>query len=223
MLQRLFAVLGLAAALGACDAGGTIGAALEGTFGGAYDYAALAPPVAVAPDRSVAVTVIDQRPYVVNGDESPRFVGTMYGRLRDTVDVDTASGRPLADLVGEAVARALGRQGAEATAVPAARDASEAEALAALQATGADRLLVIRIEEWRTDAAVRVEARWHLEAAVHDGAGELLGRRLTRGTEALGATRIADEDMGPLAVAELGRRLARIIDDPAIAGALEGA
>ncbi len=223
MLQRLLPVLGFVAALGACDAGGTIDAALEGTFSGAYDYAALAPPISVSPDRSVAVAVIDQRPYVVNGEESDRFAGTMYGRFRDTVDVKTASGRPLADVVAEAVARTLGRQGAETAAVPVDRGATMAEALGALRGTGAERLIVIRMEEWRTDTAVRMEARWNLEAAVHDRAGELLGRRLTRGAEALGATRIADEDVGPLAVADLGRRLARLLDDPAIADALEGA
>lgn len=223
MLERLFPALGLVAALGACGAGGTIDSALEGAFGGRYDYAALALPVTVAPAGSVAVTVIDQRPDVVNGDESAAHVGTMYGRYRDTVDVETASGRPLAALAGEAIARALGRQGAAVTAVPVAEGATEAEALAALRATGAGRLVVLRIEEWQTNATVRVQARWHLEATVHDGAGALLGRRLSQGVEAIGATRIAEEDVGTLAVADFARRLARLMDDPAIAGPLEEA
>ena len=223
MLQRLCLTVGLLAALGSCGAGDTLDAAIGTSFGGSYDYSALRPGLAVAPDRSVAVTVIDQRAYVVNGEEGPGFVGTMLGRYRNPVPADTASGRPLAAVVTDALAEALARAGApEATGVTVADGTAEAEALSALGATGAERLLVVRLHEWRTDAKMRVTARWHLEATVHDRSGRVLGRRSTRGAETI-ATAGFDETGEAVAVADLAERLSRLINDPAIAGALGAA
>lgn len=222
MLHRLVLTLGLVAALGACQAGGALDTALEGTFAGAYDYAALEVPLRLTPAGSVAVTVIDQRPYVVNGDEPPSFVGNLPGRYGNIVDAKTASGRPLAELVGEALARALERRGADVSALPLGHGTPGREALAALSATGAERLVIVRIGEWQTEARVRVSARWELEATVHDRAGELLGRRAIRGSETIGTTDI-EEESGPLAVSALAARLARLLGDPAITGALGGA
>ena len=222
MLQRLLPALLLLVGLGACGAGGAIDAALEGTFGGRYDYSALEVPLAVTPTRSVAVTVIDQRPYVVNGDESPAYVGTEYGRYRDIVEVETASDRPLAAVLTDALARALERRGPGATGVTLAQGTGEAEALAALAATGADRLLVVRMHEWQTNATVRVTARWHFEATVHDRSGQQLGRRARQGRETIGTTRV-QEETGALAVTDLARRLARLLEERSIADALAGA
>lgn len=222
MLQRLCLAAGLLAALGGCGAGDTLDAAIGTSFSGSYDYAALQPRLAVAPDRSVAVTVIDQRAYVVNGKEGPGFAGTMLGRYRNPVPVDTASERPLAAVVTDALAEALARGGAEATGVTVADGTAEAEALSALGATGAERLLVVRLHEWRTDAKMRVTARWNLEATVHDRSGRVLGRRSTRGAETIGAADL-DESGEALAVADLAERLSRLLNDPAIAGALGAA
>jgi len=222
MLHRLGLALGLAAALAACRPGDAVDAALEGTFSGTYDYAALEVPLALTPAGSVAVTVIDQRPYVVNGDESPSFVGTIPGRYRNIVDARTESGRPLAEHVTTALAEALGRRGADAAAVPLPHGTPDEEALAALAATGAERLVVVRIREWQTEARIRVAASWHLEASVHDRAGDLLGRPASQGRETIGTAGF-DEKTGPLAVSALAGRLARLLRDPEITGALGSA
>lgn len=219
MLHRLFLALGLAAALGGCGAGGAVDNALGTALGGRYDYAAITLPVAAAPAESVAVTVIDQRPAVVNGGEGPAFVGTMLGRYRNTVDVKTESGRPLAAVLTEAVARALERGAPAAAGVVLEEGTPEAEALAALGGTGAERLLLVRLNEWRTDASIRVTASWDLEATVHDRAGRLLGRRVSRGTENIGTAEL-DGEAGALSVNFLAQKLSQLIDDPAIAGAL---
>lgn len=222
MLNRLFLALGLAAVLGGCQAGGVVDSALGTALGDRYDYAGLTLSVAAAPAQPVAVAVIDQRPSVVNGGEGPDYVGTTLGRYRNSVDVTTESGRPLAAIVTEAVARALDARGPAAAAVILESGTPEAEALDALAATGAERLLLIRLHEWQTDATVRVTAAWDFEATVHDDAGRLLGRRLGRGTENIG-TAGREGRANALAVEFLAGKLAQLIDDPAIAGPLGGA
>lgn len=232
MLHRLIPApvlaLGLLVALAACEQGealeGTLAGVMPGSGGETYDYAALEVPLALPAGPAVAIAVIDARPYVLDGDESPRFVGTTARRGRGGVEVTTRSERPLADVLAEALARAFERQGLAAAAVPRPPGADEPEmlagTLAALADTGAERLLVLRLREWRTDAQVRVTARWELEATVHDRAGRVLGRRTTRGTERIGTRGLSSGGAGPQAVAALAQRLGFLLEHPEIAGAL---
>ena len=226
MLHRSFLTvalaIGLVAGLGACRPGQALDGAFEGTMGGTHDYATLMLPLSPVAAESVAVAVIDERPYVVNGDESPAYVGTMPGRYRNTVDVKTASGRPLADVVADAVVEAYRRQGVTAAAVPAPKDGGLPAALSAAAATGADRLLVLRIGEWQTNSLLRVEESWQFEASVHDPAGEMLGRRASQGKANAGATGF-DEESGEMAVSALSRRLTYLLNDPDITRAMGGA
>lgn len=212
-------VMGLVATLGACRPGEALDGAFEGTMGGTHDYGTLMLALTPTAAESVAVAVIDERPYVVNGEESPSYVGTMAGRYRNTVDVKTASGRPLAEVVADAVVEAYRRHGVTASAVPPPGDGGLPAALSAAAAAGAERLLVVRIGEWQTNSVLRVEERWQLEASVHDAAGEMLGRRASQGKTNAGVTGF-DEGAGEIAVSALSRRLTHLLNDPQIAGAL---
>lgn len=221
MLQRLVRAAGLVVLLAALQACGAVEAMSEGSSGGSYDYGTLEVPLGVAPAGSVALTVIDERPYVVNGEEDPTFVGTLPGSYRQAIRAETASGRPLAAHISDALAAALGREGAEVSPVTVGAGTSTEEALAALRATGAQRLIVIQMREWQTKAEVRVEAQWHFEATVHDRAGGELARRITRGVEGVGVAGVT-ETGERVAVSALAERLARLFADPAMAAALEG-
>lgn len=215
-------VVGLVAALGACRPDQALEGAFEGTMGGTHDYSTLMLPLTPVAAESVAVAVIDERPYVVNGEESAAYVGRMPGRYRNTVDVKTASGRPLADLVADAVVEAYRRQGVTATAVPVPEEGGLPAALSAAAATGAERVLVVRIGEWQTHSLLRVEESWQLEATVHDPSGEMLGRRASQGKANAGATGF-DEETGEMAVSALSRRLTYLLNDPKITRAMGGA
>lgn len=207
------------AALAACGADEAIQQTFSPGSGASYDYAALELELVAPAGPGVAASVIDRRPYVLDGDESPRFVGTGPGRYHNTVDVSTLSGRPLAELVTEAIARALERRGIAASAVPLDDGTPPSEVLAALRDTGAERLLVVEIGEWQTNTQIRVAGRWQLEATVFDGAGEVLGRRTRQGAETIGTAGM-DRRAGPLAVAALATQLELLLNDPAIAGVL---
>ena len=226
MLHRLVLTLGLVtglvAALGGCRPDEALEGALEGTMGDSYDYATLTLPLSPVPAGSVAVTVIDERPYVVNGDEKPSFVGTVAGRYRNTIDVKTASERPLADIVADAIAEGYRRQGVDAAAVPAPEEGGLPAALSALAATGADRLLVVRIGEWQTNSVVRVAEAWQLEATVHEPGGEILGRRASQGRSNVGTAGF-DDETERMAVGALSRRLTYLLNDPEITRALASA
>lgn len=206
MLQRFLPALTLLLTLGACQ-------------GGTYDFAAVEPVLTVSSARTVSAAVIDQRPYVVNGEKSPRFAGTGRGRMGETVNINTASGRPLAEELSDAVVRALGRQGIAASALPLPKGAPEDAVLTAFRAQGAERLLAIRMHEWQSNANTRVTVRWDLEATVYDRSGGILARRATRGSQLIGTTDLRG-DSGRIAVREVSRKLSDLLNEPAITAAL---
>jgi hypothetical protein len=208
MLRRNLPALTLLLTLGACGGGAT------------YDFAAVNPALTVSSGRTVSVSVIDQRPYVVNGEKPPRFAGTATGRTRETVDVSTASGRPLAEELTDAVVRALGRQSISASALPLPKGVPEEEALTAFRAQGAERLLAVRMYEWQTNAITRVTAHWDMEATVYDRSGGILARRATRGTRPIGTTDLRG-DSSRIAIGELSRKLSDLLNKPAITTALK--
>lgn len=216
MVHRFLAAFALLFALAACQTGGSLGPIVSG---GKHDVAGIYLSLPATSPVSVAVAVVDRRPYVVDGKESPEFLGTERAPWSQTVDIKTQSGRPMADDLAEVVAGALTRAGAGATALPQPRGTTDAEALAALQAQGADRLLVIAMHEWRSDSYTRVVMKWHFEATVFDASGNALGRSRSAGNTPVGGT-VAADDSNQMTQRELRRQLANLLGDPAITRAL---
>jgi hypothetical protein len=208
MLHRFLPVFALLLGLGACSQGGT------------YDFSAVNPVLTISSGRTVSASVIDQRPYVVNGEESPRFVGSERGQHSNTIEIRTASGRPLAEELTDAVVRALDRRGVAASALPLPKGTPEEALLTAFQAQGTERLLAVQMYEWRTKAHTRVTSRWHMEAIVYDRSGHILARGETQGYQPVGRTGLSGGS-GGIASREVTRKLSELLNEPAITAALK--
>jgi hypothetical protein len=81
--------------------------------GNQHQYAGVAPDLTLKATHSVAVVVVDRRPYVVSGDKDPDFVGLQRGGFGNPFDVTTASGKALASDIADDVTAApqeAGRQ-----------------------------------------------------------------------------------------------------------------
>lgn len=156
-LARLL-VLVLILPLGAC------------AVGNRYDYRGSIHGLPVTGTGSVAVEVADARPYVLDGEKKPDFVGVQRGGFGNPFDVRTASGEPLASEMRDAIVSAMQQQGF--TVVPP--DAA------------APRRLALRILQWRTDVMMRMSVQYDLTLGVYDGQGTLLASSATQGEEILG-------------------------------------
>lgn len=216
MVHRIIPALVLPLVLAACLSNGPIGP-IPGKV--THDIAGVHPVLTASGALPTAVTVIDRRPYVLAGKESPKFVGTERGNWSQTVDITTESGRGLAEDLTDVIARALSRGGVTATALPQPENATEDAVVAAFPTQGAQRLLVVRILEWRTDSYTRLIMKWRLEAAVYDRGGTALGRSSVAGHAPIGAT-TASEDANMITQRELSRQLSNLLGDPAITRAL---
>ncbi|MGR3716243.1 MAG: hypothetical protein ACU0B1_05810 [Thermohalobaculum sp.] len=207
MHHRFLLALTLLVALGACKPGGNAGSV------------AVEPAQTVLGEYAISASVIDQRPYVVDGEESDRFIGNTLSKWGKISDIKTESGRPLAVELTDELVNALDRRGVAAAGLPLPKGTPEATTLAAFQIHGTERMVAVQIYELRVKAISRVILRWHLEAVVYDRSGNILARRATRGVEPVG--RIGLKGNGAdIAMREIIRRLSELLDEPVISRAL---
>lgn len=213
--QRILPALGLGIvlALGACKS-------TPIDMSGSYDLSALQFDVTLRSQRAVAVAVVEARPYVQGGEESDTFLGTERGRWGGEKAMGTASDKPLAEELTDAISRALNWRGVHLVALPPEVLQDEAATRAAFAASGAERLLILRLQDWRTDIYTRVQLRWRVEAAVIDPAGNEMAFRLTQGVTPLGKTGL-EAEYSEMVVQALSEKLSALINYPTIADALQ--
>lgn len=170
---------------------------------------------------SVAVAGVDEREYLKRGEITPDYLGMTRDGVGFPYKVKTATKRPLALEVAEVVTtgfRKAGRQAAPATAQP-----SNSAALAALKATQANRLVVIRLQRWESDTLINTSLYYAVTVEVYDPAGKLLATASEANEKALGGNYFAAAMHANKAVlAELGVIMTRLLASPDVAAALRG-
>jgi len=170
MFHRLIPAFALTLMLGAC------------AIGNKYDYNAAAATFGADIEKSVSAAVVDQRQYVLSGNKAPNFVGLQRGGFGNPFDVTTRSGRGLAEDLTNVLQRALDARGIAAKALVLPHGTGTDTVLSAFGKQGTDRLLLVNMREWKTDAMMRLTLHWNLEAAVYDPSGAMLGKHGISGT-----------------------------------------
>jgi len=98
----------------------------------------------------ITLGVIDKRPYVLNGNKSPTYCGTLRSIGGIPYDVNTASGKPLAEMLQALIGTTLMHHGVNVdnmTSLP--MDTTETEAAKILTAEDRKAVLLL-LNEWRT-------------------------------------------------------------------------
>jgi hypothetical protein len=122
---------------------------------------------------SIVVITRDERPYVLDGDKKPQFVGVMRGGFGIPFDVMNLSGNPLADDISTSLATALKGAGFDATVdIPPAGETAE-QSIARVAAKSPGHIIVVRLSNLRTDGYGSMI--WYEEAnfSLYDQAGTL--------------------------------------------------
>lgn len=151
-----------------------------------HAYSGQTPDFAVSGTRVAVVAVRDARSYVMSGRWAPEFAGVTRGGFGNPVDVLTESGNPLAVDFGTTITAALKAKGFKATALEGSVPGSAEGIAAVLKKAGAERLVVVLIEVWRSDTVVNTTLDYGLDLQVYDGAGKVLGATQLTGHQDLG-------------------------------------
>lgn len=175
---------------------------------------------ASAPSTWLALAVHDQRQEVISGEKEPRFVGISRGGYGNPFDVTTESGAPFADDVATSIASGLTAAGFRVTVVPLSHATDPAQAVAKLRAAGASRLLLVRIDRWKTDAYWTTGLDFDVQATVMDDQGAVLGKAVQHGKDAIGGS---GSSADAAAVQALETKLELLLNAPKIQGVLQQA
>ena len=193
-MRRIILSVALALGLAGCAVGNT------------FDYRSAAPPVALKTDKSVLVKAVDQRPYVLKGDNTPQWVGMFRGGFGNPFGVHTLSGDPLADDVAVAVASGLTAQGVTATV--------------ATDKVAAGKVLTVTLRDWRSDTMYNTMIRYDLEAQVTDPKGAVLARNKVAGEKTFDSFGNMPSTTGTVVLGHFRTIMAELLSAPQIASAL---
>ncbi len=133
--------------------------------------------------RTVAVGVLDKRPYVISGENDPRFVGTMRGGYGNPFDLWTTSDLRLSDEMASTMAESLRGRGFKVVLTKAFVGKDASEMLAEMKTTGAQRLVLMVMNDWwsnyypRSFGAEKSELIIDVELKVMDNSRKSLGSK----------------------------------------------
>lgn len=151
--------------------------------GNQYDYqAAISLPL--SGQGELGLGVIDNRSYVRSGDKPDDFTGIQRGGFGNPFSVTTASGKPLADEFSTTIESALRKNGFFVNTL-SFRSADNSVIESTIKASGLQKNIVLKIEEWKTDAMMRLRLIYNLDLSVFDENGELLANVVDSGDEVI--------------------------------------
>ena len=118
-------------------------------------------------DGGCKITVVDNRPYVLSGKKSPTFTGILRGGYGNPFDMNTESGKPLADDLTLLFAR------------------SYQEVMGVNCVTGEEmetrKTVVYTLNEWKTDIMRRGRFIYDVDTSV-SVSGDVISNEKTTGT-----------------------------------------
>lgn len=189
-------------------------------IGQVYDYDGAAVDLLVVGSGTLGLGVMDQRPYILDGDKTPDFVGLQRGGYGNPFDVTTDSGNSLATDMEAALANALSANGFNIIELEFSSPDSAIIA-SAIKESGANRNVILTVREWKTDAMYNFGLSYDLSLEVFDKSATLMASAETSGNkEKLGGSGMQEAN-SIAAVNAFSRMLGRLFNAPAIQDALE--
>lgn len=137
-------------------------------------------------EGSIALAVLDARPDVVSGERKETFIGLSRSLYGIPYPAHTPSKKPFAQELANLVTRALKLGGNSVQSINASPFKGRQGAIQALQASGAERLLLLEIRDWWSDTLVHTDLHYDLNLAVLNPQGQELGSSSLIGHDELG-------------------------------------
>jgi hypothetical protein len=149
------------------------------------------------------MAVLDVRPDVVNGERKETFVGFTRSLYGIPYPAHTPSKKPLAQDLANLVTRALKLGGTTVQSITASPFQGREGAVKALQASGAERLILIEIRDWWSDTLVHTDLHYDLALTVLNQQGQELGSTSVGGHDELGKRQRAERRDVPTATNDI--------------------
>ena len=186
-----------------------------------FDYLNTSPTISFSSERSIALAVHDQRPQVLSKKSLPQHVGVLRGGFGNPFKASTASGMPLSDEMLQSISSSLRNKGFSITQVKLTPWEKQEEALEKLKNTGAERIILITLKEWRSNTYQYTALYYDAELKVYDNKKEFLAKSRVSGDQNLGGSVLDPPSSAkknvPLSTKE---KLSKLLNKPDVQNAL---
>jgi hypothetical protein len=185
----------------------------------------------IEPDYSTARSMIvgfqDNRTYVLERKQKPDFCGQYKSTMQIPYNIQTKSGKPLAEEFTNAVVSSLGKIGVKAQPMTIEFNMQQDSILARFNRTEAERLVYFNVKQWESNMTPRVvdiryDVTWELIVSVYERSGNLLAtksvtdRFTTDESQAAGSKNFLQQT----AVETFAAQVKALLNDPAVKASL---
>lgn len=153
-------------------------------IGNQYDYRNKEIALPVTGNSQVGLAVVDNRPYVVSGDKPANYVGIQRGGFGNPFNVTTISGDSLANDFAGSLKSALSKNGFEVNSLQLSSPDSSVVANL-VKSNGSSKNIILKVNEWKTDAMMNLRLIYDLELAIMDKQGNVLATASDSGDEVI--------------------------------------
>ena len=186
--------------------------------GNKYNYSNVMADIATPGNSSVSVATHDQREYVVSGAKAPQFIGLQRGGFGNPFNVSTQSNRPLADDITDNITASLSQKGFKAMPVAVSFSDKPEAVLEKAKAANADRIVLLTLNEWKSDTYANVALQFNVTMSVYDKDGKKLAGKTIEGRDNLGGSSWNPPAHARKALpAALKEKLEQLLNSPEIA------
>ncbi len=176
-------------------------------------------PIKSTDSTLLILSVEDLRPYILNGDKNPDFVGLQRGGFGNPFDVTTASGKPLADDISYMLGTSLEYSGYKVKILDGSPSKDNLSSLA--KEFGSDRIVWMKIREWKSDIYMSIGLTYDFYLSIHDSDGNKLAENSLQGKEAAGGGKIGQEKNSQHLTDVLSKKIGYLFNKPEIKKALD--
>jgi hypothetical protein len=187
--------------------------------GNKYDYGSVTVALPVKGNGALAVGVVENRPYVLNGQKHSDFIGIQRGGFGNPFEVTTSTGNPLADDMAKSLAVALTNSGFTVSTL-GIQSPDEAVIATTIARDGRPRNIILTVNEWKTDVMMRIRVLYDLELKVADNTGRVLAINSLKGDEVIGGGGFEGQNARSASSA-FETKIGRLFNSPEIIAALE--
>jgi len=192
-------------------------------IGNKYDYADAQSKLSYSGTGKVNSAVYDRRPDVIDDPTEANEVGKQRTGYGIPFSVTTASGRPLAEDMGESLQRALNGAGFTTSRVLVQPTETPATARSRLLSGAHKRAVLLTMNDWYSDTLKNPTVRYDLTMTVYDARGAVLGSTHIKGEDDLkGSFFGAIDDARKNIPLFFERKLEQLMNAPEIRKALAG-
>ena len=191
-------------------------------FGHTVDYQNTLLPLSFSGDKTIAVAVHDQRPYVVSKESPVQYIGTTRGGYGNPFNALTESGKPLSDDIALSVAQALRKAGFNSVTLSLTPWENTEKAINQFKASQAVRLLLFTLKEWRTDTYFETFLFFNVTLQVFDRKSKELADSSIIGEKDMdGVSLDPGAEMSANTPGEYKEKFGKLLNDPKIQSALK--